>query len=63
MTIANQLLEGKVVQLSKPLLVCQRAPGRLNGVGVIRKKILFSVRPTPILRPAAEAKPAEEVKS
>ena len=56
--IGNQCLKGKVVELEKPLLFTERlenhdSNGNLTEVkyevrGVVKTKIVFSTRPTPV---------------
>jgi hypothetical protein len=47
----NQLLEGQVVRLERPILITSNDQGNsnsvLNLVAVVQKKILFNLRPQP----------------
>jgi hypothetical protein len=63
--VGMQLLEGTWVDLKKPLAIMRKvaAPDEpatsYDAVGVVRRKLLFNLRPTPLTRPTDEAKRAK----
>jgi hypothetical protein len=47
MAIGQHLLEGKVVKMPKPFAIFESDDDQLNMRGVVRRKLLFKIRPTP----------------
>ena len=47
MAIGQHILEGKVVTMPKPFAIFESDGDGLDMKGVIRKKILFKIRPKP----------------
>ena len=57
--VGMQMLEGHWVELKKPLAIMEKVAAAdepatsYNSVGVVRRKLLFNIRPTPLTRPPA----------
>ena len=55
--VGMQMLEGHWVDLKKPLAIMEKVAAAdepatsYNSVGVVRRKLLFNIRPTPLTRP------------
>ena len=72
LTVGNHLLKGKIQNLQRPMILAQKEGNKSGEVGlnvqaVVRRKILFSTRPTPLKatapgRSAAASSKVEESK-
>ena len=52
--VGNQKLDGQVVKVPKPLVICRKVlqtdnTPRIEVIGVVKKKFLFKTRPQPVV--------------